>query len=92
MMGIQKGYQTAKREVTQLMQDRLNQLNEQNSEKIIQMRGDLAAELPELDDSFNLEAPSLQEGIATAHQSYGVLASGEDQAALPDDLQSALEA
>lgn len=91
LMGIQRGYQLAKREVTAMMQEKLNTVNAQNSEKIIQMRAELP-ELPEIDDSLDLEAPSLQSGIDRAHQSYGVLTSGEDNADLPDDLSQALEA
>jgi len=91
LMGIQRGYQSAKKQVVGMMQDKLNALNAQNSEKIIQMRADLP-ELPPLDEELGLEAPSLQEAIDHAHRSYGVLTSGEDNSDLPDDLQNALEA
>ena len=73
------------------MQEKLEALNQQNSEKIIGLRAELP-ELPELDEDLGLEAPSLESGINKAHASYGVL-SGSDRASdLPDDLQDALEA
>jgi hypothetical protein len=91
LLGIQKGYRSAKREVTAMMQERLNQLNQQNSEKIIQMRAALP-ELPEFDDDLGLEAPSLQEGIDASLQNYGVLSPSDNDNDLPDDLSQALEA
>ena len=91
MIGIQRGYQNAKKQLTEMMQGKLNQLNQQNSEKIIELRATLP-ELPEFDDDFGLEAPSLQEGIDRAHQSYGVLTGSDRDTDLPDDLQNALEA
>lgn len=91
LLGIQKGYQSAKKQVTAMMQEKLNQLNQQNSEKIIGLRAELP-ELPALDDELGLEAPWLEAGINQAHKSYGVL-SGSDRANdLPDDLQDALKA
>lgn len=91
LIGIQKGYQSAKKQVTSMMQNKLNQLNEQNSQKVIEMRANLP-ELPELDEDLSLEAPSLEAGIDRAHNAYGVLTSGSDNADLPDDLTEALEA
>ena len=91
LLGIQKGYQSAKQQVTAMMQGKLHQLNQQNSEKIIELRASLP-ELPEFDDDLGLEAPSLESGLDRAFQSYGVL-SGSDRADdLPDDLSEALEA
>ena len=91
LLGIQKGYQAAKKQVSEMMQGKLNQLNQQNSEKVIQLRASLP-ELPSLDEDLGLEAPSLQAGIDRAHSSYGVLSGGSEDDDLPDDLQDALEA
>ena len=91
LIGIQKGYQSAKKQITGMMQERLNQLNEQNSQKIIKMRADLP-ELPEMDDDLSLKAPSLEAGINQAHNNYGTLTSGSDNANLPSDLSDALDA
>ena len=91
MIGIQKGYQNAKQQVTAMMQEKLHQLNEQNSEKIIGLRASLP-ELPAFDDDLGLEAPSLQAGLEKAHQSYGVISGSDRNDDLPDDLQNALEA
>ena len=91
LIGIQKGYQSAKQQVTEMMQGKLHQLNQQNSEKIIGLRASLP-ELPEFDDDLGLEAPSLQEGIDRAHSTYGVIAGSDRNDDLPDDLQNALEA
>ena len=91
MIGIQKGYQSAKQQVSQMMQGKLNQLNQQNSEKIIGLRASLP-ELPAFDDDCGLEAPSLQAGIDRAHQSYGVISGSDRNDDLPDDLKNALEA
>ena len=91
LLGIQKGYQSAKKQITGMMQEKLEELNQQNSEKIIGLRAELP-ELPALDEDLGLEAPCLESGINQAHKSYGVL-SGSDRANdLPDDLQDALEA
>ena len=91
LLGIQKGYQQAKKHATSMMQEKLEQLNQQNSEKIIGLRANLP-ELPAFDDDLGLEAPSLEAGLDRAFQSYGVL-SGSDRADdLPSDLSEALEA
>ena len=91
LLGIQRGYQSAKKQVSAMMQQRLNQLNQQNSEKVIQLRASLP-ELPEFDEDLSLEAPSLEAGLDRAFQSYGVLSGSADADDLPDDLQNALEA
>jgi hypothetical protein len=66
-LGIQKGDRTAKREVTAMMQERLEAVNAENSEKIVGWRAELP-ELPPLDDSLDLEAPSLEAGIDRAQE------------------------
>lgn len=91
LLGIQKGYKSAKSQVIGMMQKRLDALNNQNSEKIIQMRAELP-ELQEFEDDLDLESPCLKEGIDRAHQNYNALSGSKDQTDLPNDLSEALEA
>lgn len=91
LQGIQEGYKAAKKEVVTLMQEKLNTLNQQNSEKIIQMRATLP-ELEGLDEENNLTPPSLKEGIHHAHKTYNVLAESKKDDNLPNDLSDALNA
>ena len=90
-IGVKEGFKKFKGHATELMQQKLGQLNKINSRKILELRASMP-DVEDLDDEPDLQAPSLQSGIDTEIKSYGVLTSGSDQVDLSDDLQSALEA
>lgn len=90
-LGVKKGFQQFKEHATSLMQEKLQTLNERNSQKILELRAS-TPDIDNLEDEPELEAPSLESGIKQAKQNYGVLTSKSDQAELPSDLNEALEA
>lgn len=90
-LGVKKGFQQFKEHATNLMQEKLEGLNQRNSRKILELRAS-TPDIEDLDDEPALEAPSLESGINQEMQSYGVIASSSDEAQLPEDLQESLEA
>jgi hypothetical protein len=90
-LGVKKGFQQFKEHAQGLMQEKLEGLNQRNSQKILELRAS-TPDVEELDDEPALEAPSLESGINQEMQNYGVLTSSNDQAELPSDLSEALEA
>jgi hypothetical protein len=90
-IGVKEGFKQFKVHAKEVMQSKLGKLNQINSRKILELRASMP-DIDELDDTPDLQAPSLQAGIDQEMQNYGVLTSSEDNNALPDDLQSALEA
>jgi hypothetical protein len=90
-VGVKEGFKQFKAHATELMQSKLGKLNQINSRKILELRASMP-ELDELDDTPDLQAPSLQAGIDEEMGRYGVLSPSADNSDLPDDLQDALEA
>jgi len=48
--------------------------------------------MDELDDTPDLELPSLQAGISQQMNHFGVLTASDDENSLPSDLSEALQA
>lgn len=90
-IAIRKAFGRFKEHSQGLLQGRLQELNQVNSQKILQLRSQMPA-VDELDETPDLELPSLQAGIQQEMNHFGVLISGEDSDALPSDLSEALQA
>lgn len=87
---IQEAFQEFKKESKQNIQTKLQEINRLNSNRIVERRSQLPQE-KDLDIEVELETPSLELGIKSAYEQYGVLVSKE-QDSLPEDLNDALDA
>jgi len=90
-IAIRKAFGRFKEHSQGLLQGRLQELNQVNSQKILQLRSQMPA-VDELDETPDLELPSLQAGIQREMNHFGVLISQEDSDSLPADLSEALQA
>ena len=90
-IAIRKAFGRFKEHSQQMLQGRLQELNQHNAGKIIQLRAEMPT-VEELDDSPALEMPSLKSGLDDQMKNYGVLTGSADDGDLPSDLTEALEA
>ncbi|NBD33452.1 MAG: hypothetical protein GVY17_10920 [Cyanobacteria bacterium] len=90
-IAIRKAFGRFKEHSQGLLQGRLQELNQTNSQKILQLRSQMPT-VDELDDTPDLELPSLQAGISQQMNHFGVLTSNDDENSLPSDLSEALQA
>jgi len=90
-IAIRKAFGRFKEHSQGLLQGRLQELNQVNSQKILQLRSQMPA-VDELDETPDLELPSLQAGISQQMNHFGVLTSSDDDDSLPSDLSEALQA
>lgn len=91
LLGIKQGFNRAKKRATEMMQTKLNQLNQTNTKKVMELRENMPS-MDALDEEINLEAPDFQASLEEAHNAYGVIAESVNNKSLPDDLSEALEA
>jgi len=90
-IAIRKAFGRFKEHSQGLLQGRLQELNQTNSQKILQLRSQMPT-VDELDDTPDLELPSLQAGISQQMNHFGVLTASDDENSLPSDLSEALQA
>jgi len=90
-IAIRKAFGRFKEHSQGLLQGRLQELNQVNSQKILQLRSQMP-HVDELDETPDLELPSLQAGISQQMNHFGVLTSSDDDDSLPSDLSEALQA
>jgi len=90
-IAIRKAFGRFKEHSQGLLQGRLQELNQVNSQKILQLRSQMPT-VDELDETPDLELPSLQAGISQQMNHFGVLTSSDNDDSLPSDLSEALQA
>lgn len=88
-IAINKAFSRFKEHSQSLLQERLQNLNRENSQKIIELRSNMGyVENP--DNSPDLQKPSLQSGINKEKEQFGKIASKSDSESLPSDLSESL--